>query len=189
MIKGNIIMCNELNSKIRSCLDERLLDAEEDMRLKEASLETVCAGNVLISAASEELEEADQTIVDWAKENSVNLVIIEYGDPAYTQYGHASFGNIHNIEFVSISNEQFAILNSPKTVLYFRRIDQMRDKMVRRHLLDFMRRHLAILGDEKVYFAKNILFTIATISKDMDHYEKYELCTVDAKDAFLFKVK
>ena len=175
--------------ELKDCLDQRLLVSQKELPLKQASLETICAGNVLISAASAELEEADQTIVDWARENSVNLVIIEYGDPAYTRFGRASFGNIHNIEFMSISKEQFALLNSPKTVLYFRRIDHMRDKMMRRHLLDFMRRHLVMLDDEEVYLAKNVLFTIATVSKDMDHHEKYELKTVDAKDAFLFKIK
>ena len=37
--------------------------------------------------------------------------------------------------------------------------------------------------------SKNILFAVATVSKEMDRFESYELRTVDAKDAFMFKIK
>lgn len=182
-------MCNRINEKIQVSLDEILLDAKVELRLKQVSLETVRARNVLVSAKPTDLDQVDQTIVDWAKANSVNLVVIENGDQSYTKCGHTSIENIHNVAFLSVSEEQLALLNLPNTVLYFKRIDKMEDKMVRRRLLDFMRRHLVTMGDEKVYFAKNILFSIATISNDMDRYEYYELCTVDAKDAFINNIK
>ena len=181
-------MCNKINEKIQASLDEILLDAKTELRLKQVSLDTVHADNVLISATRTDLDQVDQAIVDWAKANSVNLVVVEDGDPTYTRYGYASFGNIRE-GFLSVSKERLFLLNSSDTVLYFKRIDNMQDKMVRRHLLDFMRTHLVTLGDEKVYFAKNILFSIATISDDMDNYEYYELCTLDAKDAFIDNIR
>ena len=181
-------MCNKIHEKIHASLDEILSDAKTELHLKQVSLVSVHAENALISAVPADLDQVDQAIVAWAKANSVNLVVVEDGDPTYTRYGYASFGNICD-EFLSVSKEQLLLLNSSDTVLYFKRIDNMQDKMVRRHLLDFMRTHLVTLGDGKVYFAKNILFSIATISNDMDHYEYYELCTVDAKDAFMDKIR
>ena len=175
-------MCNELNIKIRACLNDRLLKAEEDLPVKQVGLHTVCSGNVLVSADSIDLAQVDQTIVEWARVNGVNLVTVEYGDPAYTQYAYASVEDV-----IAVSGEQFDNLNAPKTVLYFKRIDNIKDKMVRRRLLDFMRTHLVMVGDGRV-LAKNILFTIATIPNDMDIDEKRQL-RFDAKDAFLFKIK
>jgi hypothetical protein len=187
-------MYTEFKAKLKACLDDRLLNSKKELCIKEAEASllgtgTVCGANVLISTDSADMSEVDQEIVNWANTNSVNLVIIEDGDPSYMQHDHVSMGNIHNIGLIDVSKEQFEILNTPNTVLYFRRIDQMRDKTVRRYLLDFMRTNWATVGDGKAYFAKNVLFAIATISNEMDRYEKYELCTVDAKDAFLFKIK
>lgn len=75
-----------------------------------------------------------------------------------------------------MSNEHFSLINSPKTVLYFKRLDQMTSKVCRQHLLNLMSNHLVTLGDGKIHFAKNILFTIGTIfSKEIDYFEWSEI--------------
>ena len=173
--------------KIISCLDERLSHSEKKVHLKQANWQTVCGANVLLSVDDTDFNQADRAIVDWAKSNEVNLVIVEYGDPAYTQHDRATRDNITK-DLLSVTEERFEVLNAPKTVLYFRRIDEMKDKNVRRYLLDFMRTNMLTFGDGEVYFAKNVLFAIATVSKDIENYEYYELCTVDAKDAFVYKI-
>ena len=47
----------------------------------------------------------------------------------------------------------------------------------------FMNNQTVTFGDDKVYFAKNILFSILTISDEMDKYDYWELRN-DGKDGF-----
>ena len=62
----------------------------------------------------------------------------------------------------------------------------MKDKVYRRWLLDFI--NSGIVADESkeegYTFVKNVLFAVATVG-EMQGAELFELCTMDAKDAFM----
>ena len=59
----------------------------------------------------------------------------------------------------------------------------MENKLFRRRILSFMNNQSVTCGDNKVHFAKNILFSVLTISDEMDKFDRREFIQ-DSKNGF-----
>ena len=147
------------------------------------------APNVLFSSKEDDQTTVDETIKSWAKENDVNLIEITEDNNILgniwerASVNYATGGSLSS-EYFLTNEENFNILNTPNTILYFSRIDKMENKLFRRRILSFMNNQSVTFGDDKVYFAKNILFCVFTISNEMDKFERREFIQ-DSKDGFV----
>ena len=139
--------------------------------------------NIMFTSREEKQTNVDEAIKAWAAENEVNLVeITEENSVLENLWEMATEGNL-TAYYLRTTENTFDMLNTPNTVLYFKRIDKITNKLFRTRLLRFMNNQSVTFGDEKVHFAKNILFSVLTISDEMDKYECRELIN-DSKDGF-----
>ena len=142
--------------------------------------------NVMLISKEEDLQDADNAIVSWAKANNINLVEINENNGILTKYRERATVDNFSQSYICVSKEIFELLNHPNTVLYFKRIDTIKDEIFRITLLKFMNNQTVTLGDENGYFAKNILFSVLTVADNSDKYIIRELIQ-DSKDGFAIK--
>ena len=178
---------NAYVTKIIKRLDRGFKRATEDLEYKEWDNDTFIP-NILFVSKEDEQTIVDETIKSWATENKVNLLeITEDNSILENIYDFATveFGNGggRGEDYFLINEEKFNILNTPNTILYFRRIDKMENKLFRRNLMYFIKNQSVTFGDDKVYFAKNILFSVLTISDEMYKFDCREFIQ-DSKDGF-----
>ena len=175
-------------AKIIEKLDRNFKRATRDLKHKEWDNGTFIP-NVLFVSKEDEQTIVDETIKTWATENKVNLIeITEDNSILENIYDFATVefanGEGRSEDYFLINEEKFNILNTPNTILYFSRIDKMENKLFRRRILSFMNNQSVTFGDDKVHFAKNILFSVFTISDEMDKFERREFIQ-DSKDGFV----
>ena len=173
-----------MKTKIYESLNKSKGRAIRDLRLKEMDLcNSVFAPNVLFDAKN--VDAANSDIEEWANENNINLITIT--ENGYEIRNASAYVQIDFMSkaYLAPTKEQIKKLNQPNTVLFLKNLHKMEDKIYRRRLLDFMREFIVAddSKEEKHTFVKNMLFTAATIG-EMDKNEFFELCTMDAKDAF-----
>ena len=139
--------------------------------------------DVLIESKEGEEINVDAAIKTWAVENAINLVEITEENGIIENLWEMATEGYLTKSYIRTTEDTFNMLNTPNTVLYFKRIDKMTNKLFRTRLMRFMNNQSVTFGDGKVRFAKNILFSILTISNEMDRYEYRELKN-DSKDGF-----
>lgn len=170
-------------TKIVERLDRNFKRATRDLKHKEWDNDTFIS-NVLFVSKEEEQTTVDETIKAWATENEVNLIEITEDNNILemASVNYATGGSLSSYYFLT-NEEKFNMLNTPNTILYFSRIDKMENKLFRRRILSFMNNQSVTFGDDKVHFAKNILFSVFTISDEMDKFERREFIQ-DSKNGF-----
>lgn len=144
--------------------------------------------NILFVSKEEEQTIVDETIKAWANEKEVNLIeITEENSILDNIYESATVehttSGAYNSEYFLTHEEKFNMLNTTNTILYFSRIDKMENKLFRSRLMTFMNNQSVTFGDDKVHFVKNILFSVLTISDEMDKDEWREFRN-DSEDGF-----
>lgn len=172
-------------------LNESYNHAKMHIKLKkwDPNCQGAFAPNVLFSSKEDDQTTVDETIKSWAKENDVNLIEITEDNNILeniwkrASVNYATGGSLSS-EYFLTNEEKFNMLNTPNTILYFSRIDKMENKLFRRRILSFMNNQSVTFGDDKVHFAKNILFSVFTISDEMDKFERREFIQ-DSKDGFV----
>ena len=142
------------------------------------------APNILFIAKEVDMAETDSMIIKWAAENNINLVEITESNGIIGKRQELATEENFTRSYISVSKEKFDLFNCPNTVLYFKRMDLVQDEFLRRIMLEFMNNQSVTLGDGKVYFAKNILFSVLTISDTMDKDARRTLIQ-DSKDGFM----
>lgn len=178
---------NAYATKIIEKLDRGFERATEDLDDKEWDNDTFIP-NILFVSKEDEQTIVDETIKTWAMTNEVNLIeITEDNSILENIYDFATVefanGRGRGEDYFLINEEKFNILNTPNTILYFSRIDKMENKLFRGRLMHFIKNQSVTFGDDKVYFAKNILFSVLTISDEMDKFDRREFIQ-DSKDGF-----
>ena len=178
---------NAYATKIIEKLDRGFKRATEDLEHKEWNNGTFIP-NILFVSKEDGQTIVDETIKTWATENKVNLLeITENNSILENIYDFATVefanGGGRGEDYFLINEEKFNILNTPNTILYFRRIDKMENKLFRRRILSFMNNQSVTFGDGKVHFAKNILFCVFTISNEMEKFDRREFIQ-DSEDRF-----
>ena len=180
------IMDNDLFTKVNSTLTDSYEHAIECLHYKgwDSERQGSDSPNILFVANEDNLIEADSLINSWATENNVNIVEITECNGALSKLQEMATEGYLTQSYISVSEEKFNLLNRPNTVLYFKRIDLMQDDLFRRIMLKFMNNQTVTLGDGRVYFAKNILFSVLTIADNMDKFKRREFIQ-DSKDGFV----
>ena len=185
---------NETTTKITAILADSYSHSQENLMYKKWAPE--CQGayapNVLFIAKEEDQVDMDSVITQWATENNINLVEITENNGMLSKHQEMATvdfttGGSFSTDYIVVSKEKFDLFNTPNTVLYFKRIDDMQDEPFRRLMLNFMNNQTVTLGDGKVYFAKNILFSVLTISDNMDKFKRREFIQ-DSKDGFIIEL-
>lgn len=172
-------------TQITEDLNDRFDNAKKHLKLKTWDSDRLgyLSPDVLIESKEDEEANVDTAIKIWAAENAINLVeITEENGVLENLWDMATEGYLTQ-SYLRTTEDTFNLLNTPNTVLYFKRIDKMSNKLFRTRLMRFMNNQSVTFGDEKVHFAKNILFSILTISDEMDKYDYRELRN-DGKDGF-----
>jgi hypothetical protein len=177
---------NCIRTQITEDLNERFDYAKKHLTLKTWDSDRLgyLSPNVLFEIKEDEQANVDETIKVWAAENSVNLVEITEENSVLDNFWEMATEGYLTADYFCANEDVFNLLNTPNTVLYFKRIDKMTNKLFRTRLMRFMNNQSITLGDGKVYFAKNILFSVLTISDNMDKYEYMELKS-DSKHGFV----
>ncbi len=176
---------NCTRTQITEDLNERFDHATMHLKLKTWDFDRLgyLSPNVLFEVKEDEQSNVDETIKVWAAEHSVNLVeITEENGVLENLWEMATEGHL-TASYLRVTEDIFNMLNTSNTILYFKRIDKMENKLFRTRLMRFMNNQTVTFGDGKVHFAKNILFSILTISNEMDKYDYWELRN-DGKDGF-----
>ena len=142
------------------------------------------APNILFVVKEADIEDINSLISRWAVENNINLVEITASNGMISKHQEFATEGYLTQSYISISKENFELFNRPNTIIYFKRIDLVQEELLRRIMLKFMNNQSVTLGDGKVYFAKNILFSVLTISDTMDKDARRTLIQ-DSKDGFV----
>ena len=132
------------------------------------------------------VEEANEIIEKWAKENEVNFIVVDGNDQSVIKKAAkcVTIGNFTK-NYIAPTKDQIEKLNKPNTILFLKNLHKMEDKVYRRWLFDFMN-ELIVADDSKeegYTFVKNMLFVVGTVG-EMSGKDVFEMCTMDAKDAF-----
>ena len=173
---------NAYAAKIIEKLDRGFKRATRDLKHKEWDNDTYIP-NVLFVSKEDEQTIVNETIKSWARKNDVNLIEITEDNNILENIYERAIVKFGSDEFFLTNEEKFNMLNAPNTILYFSRIDKMEDKLFRRRLMYFIKNQSVTFGDDKVHFAKNILFSVLTISDEMDKFDRREFIQ-DSKDGF-----
>ena len=172
-----------MEKKIFEELNWAFKKAASDLNYRE--INDTCLPNLLFFC-KENLESANEIIEKWAKANDVNFIVIDGNDQSVIRKAKkiATIGHLIK-DYIAPTAEQIEKLNQPNTILFLKNLDKMEDKKYRRWLFDFMN-ELIVADDSKeegYTFAKNMLFVVATVG-EMQGRDAFEMCTMDAKDAF-----
>jgi hypothetical protein len=180
-MKTNDCIC----AQITEDLNDRFEHAKMHLKLKTGGSDRLgyLSPDVLIESKEDEEANVDTAIKTWAAENAINLVEITEENGIIENLWETATEGYLTKSYLRTTKDTFNMLNTPNTVLYFKRIDKMSNKLFRTRLMRFMNNQSVTFGDGKVYFAKNILFSILTISNEMDKYDYRELEN-DSKDGF-----
>ena len=172
-------------AQITEDLNDRFDNAKMHLKLKTWDPHRLgyLSPDVLIESKENEQANVDIAIKAWAAKNEINLVEISEENGVLENLWDVATEGYLSASYFRVTEDTFNLLNTPNTVLYFKRIDKMTNKLFRTRLMRFMNNQTVTFGDDKVYFAKNILFSILTISDEMDKYDYWELRN-DGKDGF-----
>ena len=156
---------NETTTKITARLADSYSCSQENLMYKKWAPDRQGANspNILFISGADNLIDVDCLINSWATENNINLVEITENNGMLSKHQEMATvdfttGGSYSTNYIVVSKEKFDLFNTPNTVLYFKRIDDMQDERFRRLMLKFMNNQTVTLGDGKVYFAENILF-------------------------------
>ena len=184
-------MNNDLHATITLKLNKSYERSQKFIKLKkwDPDRQGAYAPNLLFIAEEEDQADMDSVITKWASENNINLVEITASNGMISKHREMATvkfttGGSYTTDYIVVSKEKFDLFNTPNTVLYFKRIDVVSDEVFRRIMLGFVNNQTVTLGDGKVYFAKNILFSILTISDTMDKDARRTLIQ-DSKDGIM----
>ena len=136
------------------------------------------------------LESANDIVEKWAKDNNVNLFVVDGNDYDVIRCASemVSIGYLTK-SYLAPTKEQIEKLNKDNTVLFLKNIHKMDNKFYRRKIFDFINE--LIVADESkeegYTVVNNMLFAVATVG-EMDHSEAFEMCTIEAKDAFICRI-
>ena len=172
-------------TQITEDLNDRFDNAKMHLKLKTWDPHRLgyLSPDVLIESKENEQTNVDIAIKAWAEKNEINLVEISEENGVLENLWETATEGFLTQSYLRTTEDTFNMLNTPNTVLYFKRIDKMTNKLFRTRLMRFMNNQSVTFGDGKVHFAKNILFSILTISNEMDRCEYRELKN-DSKDGF-----
>ena len=179
-------MNNDIQATIIAELSKRYDKAQKFIKRKnwDPDRQGADAPNILFVAKEADLEDVDSLITKWAAENNVNLVEITASNGMISKHQEFATEGYLTQSYISISKENFELFNRPNTIIYFKRIDVVQDELLRRIMLNFMNNQSVTQGYGRVYFAKNILFSVLTISDTMDKDARRTLIQ-DSKDGFM----
>ena len=187
-------MNNDLHATITVKLNKSYDRSQKFIKVKKWDSEGQGANspNVLFIAKEEDQVDMDSVITQWATENNINLVEITESNGMLSKHQEMATvdfatGGSYSTDYIVVSKEKFDLFNTPNTVLYFKRIDDMQDELFRRLMINFMNNQTVTLGDGKVYFAENILFSVLTIADNMDKFKRREFMQ-DSKDGFIIEL-
>ncbi len=139
--------------------------------------------------------ETECGIERWAKENNINLFVIEPDGTSINNNSKTISGSGFASRIIAPTAEQIDEMSKPNTVLFFKNIHQIKNKDYRYYLMRLVNRDqchgFVADGREPGNYKKleNILFSVATVSaSDLSSEDYYKLFTVEAKDVFVSHV-
>ena len=142
-------------TQITEDLNDRFEHAKKFLKLKTWNSDRLgyLSPDVLIKSKEDEEAIVDTAIKTWATENSVNLVEITEENGVLENLWEMATEGYLTKSYIRTTEDTFNMLNTPNTVLYFKRIDNMTNKLFRTRLMRFMNNQSVTFGDEKVHFA------------------------------------
>ncbi len=173
-----------LNEQLDSCHVNRFAQ----------DIESSCLG-VAFEVNFTNAAETECAIDLWAKENNINLFVVEPNGATIRNNSKSISGPKFNSPLIAPTTEQIDEMSKPNTVLFFKNIHQIKNKDYRYYLMRLVNRdqcHGFVADDREPGNYKkleNILFPVATVSaSDLSSEDYYKLFTVEAKDVFVSHV-